>query len=97
MGAHEEEFTEFCEQLKQMTEVYDNTVQRYKERYGMQLLEKKNSEMHDMAGEEEELKKVFNILKAYGEVDEVPSAMLESGLSERVDKLLGELDRLLKK
>ena len=48
-------------------------------------------------GEEEELKKVFNILKAYGEVDEVPSAMLESGLSERVDKLLGELDRLLKK
>ena len=47
--------------------------------------------------QEEELKKVFNILKAYGEVDEVPSAMLESGLSERVDKLLGELDRLLKK
>lgn len=61
-----------------------------------QLLEKKNSESMT-GGEEEELKKVFNILKAYGEVDEVPSAMLESGLSERVDKLLGELDRLLKK
>ncbi|MEI3522549.1 MAG: hypothetical protein V8Q40_16760 [Anaerosacchariphilus sp.] len=27
LDAHEEEFTEFCEQLKQMTEVYDNTVQ----------------------------------------------------------------------
>lgn len=95
LGAHEEEFTEFCEQLKQMTEVYDNTVQRYKERYEA-LLEKKNSESMTV-GEEEELKKVFNILKAYGEVDEVPSAMLESGLSERVDKLLGELDRLLEK
>lgn len=77
LGAHEEEFTEFCEQLKQMTEVYDNTVQRYKERYEA-LLEKKNSESMTV-GEEEELKKVFNILKAYGEVDEVPSAMLESG------------------
>ena len=95
LGAHEEEFTEFCEQLKQMTEVYDNTVQRYKERYEA-LLEKKNSESMT-GGEEEELKKVFNILKADGEVDEVTSAMLESGLSERVDKLLGELDRLLKK
>ena len=65
-------------------------------KYLKQMLEKKNSESMT-GGEEEELKKVFNILKAYGEVDEVPSAMLESGLSERVDKLLGELDRLLKK
>lgn len=48
LDAHEEEFTEFCEQLKQMTEVYDNTVQRYKERYEA-LLEKKILK-HDRRG-----------------------------------------------
>ena len=39
MDRNQEEFFEFCEQLKQMTEVFDNTIQKYKEKY-KSLIEK---------------------------------------------------------
>ena len=32
MDKNEEEFSGFCDQLKQMTEVYDNTIKKYKEK-----------------------------------------------------------------
>ena len=47
--------------------------------------------------EEEELMDVFRILKAYGEVDEIPDEMMKSSLSNQIDSILGKLDDLLKK
>ena len=89
------QFDDFCNQLKQMTEVYDNTIQKYKKKYEKLTLKKQESGLG--TEEEEELMNVFRILKAYGEVDDIPAEMLKSSLSGQIDAILGKLDDLLKK
>ena len=89
------QFDDFCDQLKQMTEVYDNTIQKYKKKYEKLTLKKQESGLG--TEEEEELMNVFRILKAYGEVDDIPAEMLKSSLSGQIDAILGKLDDLLKK
>ena len=89
------QFDDFCDQLKQMTEVYDNTIQKYKNKYEKLTLKKQESGLG--TEEEEELMNVFRILKAYGEVDDIPVEMLKSSLSGQIDAILGKLDDLLKK
>ena len=95
MDRNEDEFLDFCDQLKQMTEVYDNTIKKYKEKYEI-LLEKRQENKLSLE-EEEELMDIYRILKSYGEVDEIPAEMLKSSLSSQMDLLLGKLDDLLKK
>ena len=90
-----DEFNDFCDQLKQMTEVYDNTQKKYKEKYEKILKEKQKRNLY--VKEEEELMDIFRILKAYREVDEVPAEMLKSSFSGQIDLVLNQLDTLLKK
>lgn len=89
MDRNEDEFLDFCDQLKQMTEVYDNTIKKYKEKY--EILLKKRQENKLSLEEEEELMDIYRILKSYGEVDEIPAEMLKSSLSSQMDLLLGKL------
>ena len=95
MDKTDDEFNIFCDQLKQMTEVYDNTLKKYKEKYERLLNAKQKRDLS--SNEEEELMDVFRILKAYGEVDDVPAEMLKSSFSKQIDLILGQLDTLLKK
>lgn len=90
-----DEFNDFCEQLKQMTEVFDNTLKKYKEKYEKILKTKQERKLS--AEEEEELMDVFRILRAYKEVDDVPAEMLKSSFSGQIDLVLNQLDALLKK
>ena len=90
-----DEFNDFCDQLKQMTEVFDNTLKKYKEKYEKILKEKQKRNLS--VKEEEELMDIFRILKAYREVDEVPAEMLKSSFSGQIDLVLNQLDTLLKK
>ena len=90
-----DEFNDFCDQLKQMTEVFDNTLKKYKEKYEKILTEKQKRNLS--VKEEEELMDIFRILKAYREVDEVPAEMLKSSFSGQIDLVLNQLDTLLKK
>ena len=90
-----DEFNDFCDQLKQMTEVFDNTMKKYKEKYEKILKEKQKRNLS--VKEEEELMDIFRILKAYREVDEVPAEMLKSSFSGQIDLVLNQLDTLLKK
>ena len=85
MDKNEEEFSGFCDQLKQMTEVYDNTIKKYKEKYESMI--KKKQENVLSIEDEEELMDVFRILKSYGEVDEIPAEMLNPGSSFPVVRL----------
>lgn len=95
MDSNEEKFCAFCDDLKQMTEVFDNTINKYKQKYE-KLLEKKHQGI--LATDEEEmLMEVFRILKAYGEVDDVPAEMMKSSLSGQIDAILEKLDDLLSK
>lgn len=90
-----DEFNDFCDQLKQMMEVFDNTLKKYKEKYEKILKEKQKRNLS--VKEEEELMDIFRILKAYREVDEVPAEMLKSSFSGQIDLVLNQLDTLLKK
>ena len=90
-----DEFNDFCDQLKQMTEVFDNTLKKYKEKYEKILKEKQKRNLS--VKEEEELMDIFRILKAYREVDEVPAEMLKSSFSGQIDLVFNQLDTLLKK
>ena len=90
-----DEFNDFCDQLKQMTEVFDNTLKKYKEKYEKILKEKQKRNLS--VKDEEELMDIFRILKAYREVDEVPAEMLKSSFSGQIDLVLNQLDTLLKK
>ena len=95
MYKNEDDFLSFCNQLKQMTEVFDNTINKYKEKYKSIIMKKEKTALS--LEEEEELMDVFRILKAYGEVDEIPDEMMKSSLSNQIDSILGKLDDLLKK
>ncbi len=95
MDKTSDEFNDFCDQLKPMTEVFDNTLKKYKEKYEKILKEKQKRNLS--VKEEEELMDIFRILKAYREVDEVPAEMLKSSFSGQIDLVLNQLDTLLKK
>lgn len=88
------EFDEFCETLKQSTEVFKNKLNQYKEKYHA-LYEKKTAGVITPE-EEESLFTVFKALRAYGEVDDISAELLKTKVSETLDDVLARLDDLLK-
>lgn len=93
MAGNEKEFSRFCTDLIQATEVYENNLKKYREKYAS-LLKKKNSGIITNE-EEEEFFSVFRIMKAYGEVDDLPEALLRPEVSGKIDELLKRMDALL--
>lgn len=89
------EFDEFCDMLKQSTEVFKTNKNKYISKYNE--LYKKKSEGSIMPEEEEELLSVFKILRAYGEVDDISSQFLKTKVDFALDAVLGKLDELLNK
>lgn len=90
-----EEFEQFCDVIKQSTKVFKYNLNKYKQKYEMLYQKKTNGNI--MPEEEEELLTVFNILKAYGEVDDISSQLLTTKVSITLDNVLEKLDDLLKK
>lgn len=93
MDSNEEKFHSFCAQLKQITEVFDNIMDKYKNKYEMLLKQKQEEKLN--AEDEEELMDVYRILRSYDEVDDIPVEMLKSSLSGQIDEVLQKLDALL--
>ena len=89
------EFDEFCDLLKQSTEVFKTNKNKYMSKYTE--LYKKKEEGNILPAEEEELLTVFKILKAYGEVDDISAQMLTTKVDAALDAVLGKLDELLNK
>lgn len=89
------EFDEFCDMLKQSTEVFKTNKNKYIAKYTK--LYKKKTEGNILPEEEEELLTVFKILKAYGEVDDISAQLLTTKVDEALDAVLGKLDELLNK
>lgn len=90
-----EEFDQFCETIKQSTEVFKNNINKYLQKYKV-LYQKKNDGSITL-GEEEDLLTVFKILRAYGEVDDISSELLTTKISSTLDNVLEQLDNLLKR
>ncbi len=89
------EFDEFCDILKQSTEVFKTNKKKYISKYTE--LYKKKEEGSILPEEEEELLTVFKILKAYGEVDDISAKLLTTKVDAALDAVLGKLDELLNK
>lgn len=93
MSGNEKEFAQFCADLIQATEVFDNNLKKYKEKYKY-LLEKKKAGTFT-SEEEEEFFAVYRIMRAYGEVDNLPENLLKPEVSSQIEDLLEKLDTLL--
>lgn len=89
------EFDEFCDILKQSTEVFKTNKNKYISKYTE--LYKKKEDGSILPEEEEELLTVFKILKAYGEVDDISAQLLTTKVHAALDAVLGKLDELLNK
>lgn len=89
------EFDEFCDMLKQSTEVFKTNKNKYISKYTD--LYKKKKEGDILPDEEEELLTVFKILKSYGEVDDISAQLLTTKVDAALDAVLGKLDELLNK
>lgn len=93
LDSRDEKFDQFCEMLKQSTEVFKNNLIKYKSKFE-ELYNKKIDDTISME-EEEELLSVYKILRSYGEVDDISSQMLTTRLSSSIDDLLKKIDDLL--
>lgn len=93
MASNEKEFAQFCADLVQATEVYENNLRKHKARYLNLLQKKKDGTITNE--EEEDFLAAFRIMRAYGEVDDLPEMLLKPEVSNQLDDLLKKLDMLL--
>lgn len=95
MDSNNPEFDEFCDIIKQSTEVYKKNMNKYTEKYN--ALYQKRLDGTITSDEEEELLSVFKVLKAYGEVDDISAQLLTTKIDKTLDAVLEKLDELIKK
>lgn len=95
MDKNGSEFDEFCEMLKQSTEVFKTNKNKYATKYN--ALYQKRLDGTISTEEEEELLSVFKILRAYGDVDDISSQLLTTKVDMALGAVLGKLDELLSK
>lgn len=82
----EEGITTFGEELKQASEVFIKRLINLENNFSM-LLTKKREKTITIA-EEESLINLYSILKAYNRIDDIPSEIFKSEISNKIDKLL---------
>lgn len=87
------DLVEFCNKLKQAVEVFTKRLELHETEYRT-LLETKRSNTIS-AQQEERLAYLYRILRAYGEVDELPVELLHASIEKKMDSLIGGLNDLL--
>ena len=87
--------------LSGLAEIIISYIEIFRNR--LKLLVTKYEELFDKGksgcltfDEEDELKYDFKILKSYGEVDEIPTDFLNQDVNKKLDKILKDLDMVLK-
>lgn len=83
----------FVSKIKQAVNVFDNRLNNYIHEYKI-LYDKKNSSSIS-AMEEERFIELYKLLRSYGEVDELPTQMMNSELSQKIDEILGSINKLV--
>ena len=79
--------------MRQSALVFRKRFSLKKERYFKLFLKKKQESM--TSAEEEQFLSLYKILRDYGEVDDIPPAMLTTQFEKSVNDLLCKLDKLL--
>lgn len=83
----------FCEKLKQAVAVFSKRLEKHLAEYRRLLDEKGKSTIS--AQQEEHLAYLYRVLRAYGEVDELPVEVLRPSVERKMDSLISELNELL--
>jgi len=85
----------FISMLKQAVDVCSNRLQLRKDEY-IKLLEKRKAGNLDTEGIEQ-LLDFYRILRAFDEVDDIPSELLRPEIGQKMDAMLKSLDALIEK
>jgi len=83
----------FVEKLKQAVHVFDNRLARHVSEYSELFGKKTVNTITSL--EEERFLYLFRLLRAYGEIDEIPSIMMQPEISGKIDALIDKLDNVL--
>lgn len=84
---------EFCEKLKQAVDVFSKRLKLHESEYRSLLEARRGNKIS--AQQEERFTYLYRILRAYGEVDELPVELLQSAIEEKMDSLISEINELL--
>jgi len=89
------DLSEFVSILRQSVEVFKNRKARDIDKYKQLLTKKQNGGLS--AVDEEQFLLLYKQLRAYGEVDDIPVALLKSDIDKKLDDLLSKLDTVIEK
>lgn len=88
------DWTEIADTLKEYCQIFRNRmhllINQYENLYNKIKAKNVNAE------ENEEFLDLYKILRAYGEVDDIPIEMLNDNVNDKLDSLLDKLDKVLK-
>lgn len=94
-GMETEEFKEFIYTLKQATAIFDNRLKRHLKTYEDLKAQKDNGTIR--AIDEERMINTYKLLRAYGEVDDIPAELITSSVSKQMESILQSLNELIDK
>ncbi len=83
----------FAYKLKQAVDVFGKRLELRETEYRNLLEKKQNGTIG--AQQEERLEYLYRLLRAYGEIDELPTELLRPEMEGKVDSLIGKLNDLL--
>lgn len=79
-------FTEFGNTLIQACKIFRKRLEQRKQEFQELYLKKQNGNIN--VDDEENLQQSYKILKEYGEVDDIPTTLLTSEITNKIDELL---------
>lgn len=86
---------EFVRKIKQAVDVFETRLHKYHIDYENLLKAKKNGSIS--AIEEEQFIDLYKLLRAYGEIDDLPIQLLSSEVNQKIDEILGRVNVLVEK
>ena len=88
-----DDIEEFVKKIKQAVDVFETRLHRYHIDYEILLKAKKNGSIS--AIEEEQFIDLYKLLRAYGEIDDLPIQLLSSEVNQKIDEILGRVNVLV--
>lgn len=83
----------FVIKIKQAVDVFENRLHKYHIDYEELLKAKKNGSIS--AIEEEQFRDLYKLLRAYGEVDDLPVQLLSNEVNQKIDEILRRVNTLV--
>ena len=90
-----DDIEESVRKIKQAVDVFENRLHKYYINYEELLKAKKNGSIS--AIEEEQFINLYKLLRAYGEIDDLPIQLLSSEVNQKIDEILGRVNILVEK